>query len=279
MKDSYSFDRDEAGLGRSFRGASRRLRPDLPALRARGVRRPGRVRDDGRQRVDRLPRAVGLRREHARHVRERRLRGRPRDRARRSRARRSSRSRLDAPEEVETPGTTTIEALAELLGDRPGRDVEGDAGHARTTARSCSRSSAATTGSRRRSSRAALGADFRPATEEEIRAGFGADGGSLGPVGFAGEIVADEALREGQFVAGANRTGWHLRGVEAGRDFEPRFADIRQPKEGDACPVCGGALRLPDGDRGRPHLQARHARTRSRSARRSWTRTASRSRS
>jgi prolyl-tRNA synthetase len=43
-------------------------------------------------------------------------------------------------------------------------------------------------------------------------------------------------------VAGANRTGWHLRGVEAGRDFEPRFADIRQPKEGDACPRCGGAL-------------------------------------
>ena len=55
-------------------------------------------------------------------------------------------------------------------------------------------------------------------------------------------MVADEALREGQFVAGANRTGWHLRGVEAGRDFRPRFADIRQPKEGDACPDCGGAL-------------------------------------
>jgi prolyl-tRNA synthetase len=55
-------------------------------------------------------------------------------------------------------------------------------------------------------------------------------------------VVADEMLREGQFVAGANRTGWHLRGVEAGRDFQPEFADIRQPKEGDACPVCGGAL-------------------------------------
>src|SRR2546423_2592836 len=89
---------------------------------------------------------------------------------------------------------------------------------------------------------AALGSDFRPATEEEIRSAFGADPGSLGPIGFSGEVVADEALREGQFVAGANRTGWHLRGVEAGRDFQPRFADLRQSQEGDTCPNCGGKL-------------------------------------
>jgi len=57
-------------------------------------------------------------------------------------------------------------------------------------------------------------------------------------------VIADETLREGQFVAGANRTGRHLRGVEAGRDFEPRFADIREPREGDSCPICGGALRF-----------------------------------
>ncbi len=52
----------------------------------------------------------------------------------------------------------------------------------------------------------------------------------------------DEALREGQFVAGANTTGRHLRGVELGRDFEGRLADLRQPREGDACPECGGML-------------------------------------
>ena len=55
-------------------------------------------------------------------------------------------------------------------------------------------------------------------------------------------MIADETLREGQFVAGANRTGWHLKGVEHGRDFEARFADLRVPKEGDRCPLCGGAL-------------------------------------
>jgi prolyl-tRNA synthetase len=82
----------------------------------------------------------------------------------------------------------------------------------------------------------------RPSTDEEIREAFGASGGSLGPVGFKGRIVADETLRDGQFVAGANRDGWHLRAVEAGRDFKPEFADLRESAEGDVCPNCGGKL-------------------------------------
>ena len=77
-------------------------------------------------------------------------------------------------------------------------------------------------------------------------------------MGFGGEILADEALREGQFVAGANRTGWHLRGVEHGRDFEARFADIREPREGDSVPQVRRAPGVPDRARGRAHLQARH---------------------
>jgi prolyl-tRNA synthetase len=89
-----------------------------------------------------------------------------------------------------------------------------------------------------------LGSGFRPATDDEIRSAFGASGGSLGPVGTTVEVIADETLREGQFVAGANRDGKHLRGVEAGRDFEPRFADLREAKEGDSCSRCGGALRF-----------------------------------
>ena len=128
-----------------------------------------------------------------------------------------------------------------------------------------------------RSSMAALLSDFRPATDEEIRAAFGAGGGSLGPVGFTGDVIADETLRAGQFVAGANRDGWHLRGVEAGRDYEAEFADIRATKEDDSCPHCGGAPERPDGDRGRPHLQARAHATPRRSGRRFSTRTERRS--
>jgi prolyl-tRNA synthetase len=85
-------------------------------------------------------------------------------------------------------------------------------------------------------------ASFRPATEDEIRDAFGAGGGSLGPVGVSVSVVADETLRDGQFVTGANHDGRHLRGVEAGRDYQPTFADLRQARGGDACPICGGRL-------------------------------------
>jgi prolyl-tRNA synthetase len=148
---------------------------------------------------------------------------------------------LDAPEEVETPGAATIDDLARFLSI--------DATATSKAMPVVKEDGTLVLGLVRGDDRldemkmlAALGSGYRPATDDEIRSAFGAEPGSLGPVGFDGEVVADEALREGQFVAGANRTGWHLRGVEAGRDFQPRFADLRQSKEGDTCPNCGGAL-------------------------------------
>jgi prolyl-tRNA synthetase len=147
---------------------------------------------------------------------------------------------LDAPEEIETPGAETIEALADFLRIDPAATskampvVVGD----RLVL-------ALVRGDDRMSEEKLMTifeSAFRPATGEEIRNTFGAGGGSIGPLGVSVEVIADEALREGQFVAGANRDGWHVRGVEAGRDYEPRFADIRQATEGDACPECGGRL-------------------------------------
>jgi prolyl-tRNA synthetase len=152
-------------------------------------------------------------------------------------------ARLDRPEEVETPGVTTIEGLAELLRvdaaatSKAMPVIDGDGSVVLALVRGDDRLDEAKLA-------AVLGSAVRPATEDEIREAFKADPGSIGPVGFGGNILADEALREGQFVAGANRTGRHLRGVEHGRDFEARFADIREAKEGDACPRCGGRLRF-----------------------------------
>ena len=151
--------------------------------------------------------------------------------------------RLDVPTEVETPGVATIEALATLLGI----DDAATSKAMPVVTEGGTLVLALVRGDDRLSETKlydALRGASRPATGEEIRAAFGAGGGSLGPIGFEGEIVADEALREGQFVAGANRDGWHVRGVEAGRDYEPRFADLREPREGDRCPECGGALRF-----------------------------------
>jgi prolyl-tRNA synthetase len=148
---------------------------------------------------------------------------------------------LGAPEEIETPGAATIEALAKMLSvdeaatSKAMPHTKSDGTVVLALVRGDDRLEEAKL-------LAAIGDDVRPSTEEEIRAAFGADPGSLGPVGFKGEVIADETLRDGQFVAGANRTGWHLKGVEHGRDFEARFADLRVPKEGDRCPLCGGAL-------------------------------------
>ena len=151
--------------------------------------------------------------------------------------------RHDAPVKVETPGITTIEALAEFL------DIDAAAtSKAMPVAKTDGTLVLALVRGDDRLSDSkmlgVLGSGFRPATEDEIRDTFGASGGSLGPIGVEVEVVADEALRDGQFVAGANRDGWHLLGVEAGRDFEPRFADIREPREDDACPNCGGRFRF-----------------------------------
>jgi prolyl-tRNA synthetase len=152
-------------------------------------------------------------------------------------------ARLDAPEEIETPGVTTCEALGTFLGV----DVAATSKAMPVTKPDGAVVLVLVRGDDRLSEMKlydALPGDSRPSTDEEILAAFGAPGGSLGPVGFAGEVVADLTLQAGQFVAGANREGWHLRGVEAGRDYQPRFADLREPKEGDRCPKCGGLLRF-----------------------------------
>jgi prolyl-tRNA synthetase len=150
---------------------------------------------------------------------------------------------LEAPEEIETPGVTTIEALAQFLGI----DASATSKAMPVVKEDGTLVLALVRGDDRLSETKlfdALAGQSRPATDDEIRDAFGAGGGSLGPVGFEGEVIADETLREGQYAAGANRDGWHLRGVEAGRDFSPRFADLREPLEGDTCPECGGALRF-----------------------------------
>ena len=149
---------------------------------------------------------------------------------------------LEAPEDVETPGATTIEDLAKMLGiddaaTSKAMPVVADGRVVLALVRGDDRLDEVKMVE-------ALGEAVRPATEDEIRETFGADPGSIGPVGVAVEVVADETLREGQFVAGANRTGHHLRGVQAGRDFEARFANIREVREGDTCPKCGGKLSL-----------------------------------
>jgi prolyl-tRNA synthetase len=86
----------------------------------------------------------------------------------------------------------------------------------------------------------------RPAEPEEIRRWFGADPGSLGPLGLPGiHIIADEALRgRRNMIAGANRNDYHLRNVTPAEDFAADFADVRQVSAGDLSIADGQPLQF-----------------------------------
>ena len=241
MKDAYSFDRDDEGLDASFRAHAaaytrmfERCGLDFVAVEAESGMMGGSESVDylapagsGENTLvtcERSDYAADLEIAH----------GVPRAP--------SFPERLDAPAEVETPGITTCEALADFLGidvaaTSKAMPVVADGKVVLALVRGDDRLDEGKLA-------AVLGSNIRPAEAGEIREAFGADPGSLGPVGFSGAVVLDEALRTGQFVGGANRTGYHLRGVEHGRDFDARLADIRLAREGDTCPRCGGALRF-----------------------------------
>ena len=153
------------------------------------------------------------------------------------------------PEEVHTPGVTTISGLAEFLGIAESQTVksvivtvEDERGGIVL---------ALVRGDHRLHElklTKAFGAPFRPATPDEIRTAFGADPGSIGavgvPEGALREIIIDPTVTEGGFVVGANRTDHHLRNAEYGRDFTARVADIRHAEAGETCTSCGGTLRI-----------------------------------
>lgn len=98
--------------------------------------------------------------------------------------------------------------------------------------------------------RAAVGvSDLRPASAEQIAA-VGAVAGYASPVGLEGvTVVADRSLVEaGGLVAGANQSGYHLRNVVYGRDWQASLvADLASVRAGDACVVCASALALERG--------------------------------
>jgi len=87
------------------------------------------------------------------------------------------------------------------------------------------------------------------ASNEQIRKATGAGTGSLGPVGLAIPIVVDySAAQVADFICGANQDGFHLRGVNWGRDLpEPRTADLRNICEGEPSPDGSGPLKLARG--------------------------------
>ena len=147
-------------------------------------------------------------------------------------------------EDVETPNTPTIQALADLLGIPTSRTAKavffkGDSGRFLFVV---IRGDLDVNETKLRNATGERG--ITPATAEEIAA-VGAEAGYGSPVGVHDAyIVADESVRDApNLVAGANRPGWHLKNVNLGRDYQADLvADLATVEAGFPCPECGSAL-------------------------------------
>ncbi len=138
---------------------------------------------------------------------------------------------LPAPERVHTPGATTIDDVARLLGAAAGTllkafpVVADGRGLVLVLVRGDHRINEIKLAN-------ALGAAFRPATDEEMRERIGPPG-FVGPVGANVRVLLDDAVGDGGYVVGANEPDHHLRGVEPGRDFAFERGDVRSVEAGD----------------------------------------------
>ena len=96
---------------------------------------------------------------------------------------------------------------------------------------------------------AGLNGALRFANEAEVRSAAGCGAGSIGPVGLKARVVADRAVAAmADWVCGANEDGFHLTGVNWGRDLpEPEVADIRNAEAGDPSPDGKGTLEIARG--------------------------------
>ncbi len=85
----------------------------------------------------------------------------------------------------------------------------------------------------------------RPAQKDEVKQYLGVPAGFIGPMGHKVRKIADSVLKQGTYIAGANKEGYHVKGVTANKDLtDAEFADIHTAAAGDACSQCGKPLRI-----------------------------------
>jgi prolyl-tRNA synthetase len=153
-------------------------------------------------------------------------------------------------EDVETPGATTIEALARFLDIPTSRTakaaffVTGDGRFVVAVVRG----DYDVNETKLVNALKAIGG-LRPAQVDEIRA-RGMEAGYGSPIGARDAVVVVDELvtRSPNLVAGANRVGWHVRNVNVPREYEPDVvAEITNAREGDSCIRCGSPVKLRKG--------------------------------
>jgi len=245
MKDSYSFDLEEAGLDKSFdahRSAYERIfaRLGIPAIAAEASNGTMGGKDSlefmcpseaGEDLVATCPTC-----DYAANL----------ERATSELAPLEDQPGPAAPTRLDTPGVRTIEDLATSYGLAAERQIktlvqvmDGQLtlvllrGDHQLQDQKLSDATGVT--------------DIRPAQPDEIRAALGALPGSLGAVGVTAlPVIADLALRGRRDMAtGANTDDVHLTGVDVGRDIQVgTWADLREVSAGEPCPRCGTPLQF-----------------------------------
>jgi prolyl-tRNA synthetase family II len=245
MKDSYSFDVDEAGLDKSFdahRGAYERIfaRLGIPAIAAEASN--GTMggsdsiefvcpSDAGEDLVATCPNC-----DYAANL----------EKATSQLPAISDGPGPDAPQRLDTPGVRTIEDLAVRHGLASGRQIK-----TLVQVVSGNLTLVLLRGDHQLQDQKLIDAtgvtDIRPAQPDEIQAALGALPGSLGAVGVTDlRIIADLALKGRRDMAtGANTDDVHLTGVDVDRDIPVGvWADLREVSAGEPCPRCGAPLEL-----------------------------------
>jgi prolyl-tRNA synthetase len=86
--------------------------------------------------------------------------------------------------------------------------------------------------------------EFRPAEKDEVREITGVEAGFIGPQGSNLPKIADVSLRKGRYISGANKAGFHTRGISPSVHFQAEWQDIHVAAEGDGCPECGADIRI-----------------------------------
>jgi prolyl-tRNA synthetase len=141
---------------------------------------------------------------------------------------------LDEPREAPTPGMTTVAEVAGALGVPPGAALKAmpvvvdGRGMVLVLVRGDHRLNEIKLAN-------ALGAPFRLAEPEEIEAQLG-PAGFIGPVGAELPVIKDSAIQGEGYFAGANKPDTHLIGVKPGRDFDYEELDVRAVEAGDLAP-------------------------------------------
>ena len=169
------------------------------------------------------------------------------------------------PFEVHTPGQKTIDEVARYLGVSPKNKIKTlalmvDAEETKSGKLSVRAVVVLVRGDHQlneaKLSTAIGGKETRPMQEEEIRALFHSPAGFLGPLGIDWAkglddvarpiLLVDKALEgRANLIAGANKEDYHVKNITPGKDFQPTaYADLRSATAGEPCPNCASPLRI-----------------------------------